>query len=78
MPAKNKSAHVFKVGDPARVRDVPFGKIVNSGVIVKVTATRVVFEGPTSAPERPRRWWVYKRKGTRWVEQKKDHFELEP
>lgn len=77
MPSKSKEAHAFKVGDPAVVRDARDNKIVNTGVIAKVTGVRVVFEGPTSAPESRIYRWVYKRKGTRWVELKKDHFELE-
>jgi hypothetical protein len=76
MPSKSKAAHVFKVGDPAIVCDARRHLIVNAGTIVQVTAVRVVFEGPTN--DSGTRRWIYKRKGTRWVEMKKDHFELEP
>lgn len=64
MPSKSKKAHLFKVGDPAIVRDVRDGRLMNTGVIVKVTGVRVVFEGPTNDPKRIRTLcWAYKRKG---------------
>jgi len=79
MSGKSKKAHLFKVGDRAIVLDVRSGKLVNTGFVVKVTATHIVFEGPTNEPEAmPTSRWAYRRKGTRWVEMKKDHYELEP
>jgi len=77
MPSKNKDAHLFKVGDPAIVRDVPRAKIVNTGAVTKVTSEHVVFEGPSNEAGRSGSW-LFKRKGTRWVQAKADHFELEP
>jgi hypothetical protein len=77
MPSKSKEAHLFNVGDPAIVRDVKTGFVMNNGVIQRVTAMRVIFEGPTNCPPLTGRW-AYRRKGTRWVQMKKDRYELEP
>jgi hypothetical protein len=78
MTAKSKAAPQFKVGDPAIVRDIDLDKIVDSGKILKITATRIVFETNTPYPGQsflPR--FAFKRKGTEWIELKKDHFRLE-
>ncbi len=76
MPAKSKEPHRFRVGHPATVRDVRFAKVVNTGIIVRVTRDCVVFEGPSNEPGRLGRW-AFDRKGTRWVQAKVDHYELE-
>lgn len=75
MPSKSKDAHVFKVGDPAIVRSGQ-GRVINSGKVVVVTPMQVVFEGPTSEGTTHR--WVFRRKGTRWVQLKRDNAWLEP
>jgi hypothetical protein len=78
MTAKSKEAPQFKVGDPAIVRDIDLDKIVDSGKILKVTATRIVFETYTPYPgQRSLPRFLFRRKGTEWIEVKKDHFRLE-
>lgn len=74
MPSKSKDAHVFKVGDNAVVRHGH--RLVNAGKIVQVAPMNVVFEGSTHGGALHR--WAFKRKGTRWVERKRDCNELEP
>ncbi len=74
MPAKSKKPYPFKVGDAAIVRDVPFNKIVDRGVIDEVKPGKIIFK-TTLAEGRNR--FVFRRKGTEWIEMKKDHFRLE-
>lgn len=81
MTAKSKAAPSFKTGDAAIVRDIQRDKIIDTGTIVKVTATRVVFETIYPLDDRPRGWlprFLFKRKGTEWIEVKKDYCRLEP
>jgi hypothetical protein len=74
MPSKSKAVYVFKVGDPAIVRAGE--RIVNTGKILRVAPMKVVFEGPSLGGGV---WsWGFRRKGTRWVQDKRDSYELEP
>lgn len=75
MPAKNRNPHPFKIGDRAKVRDIKYDKIVDSGKIIRVSSIQVVFESDYVST---RPTFYYKRKSSRWVERKKDHFELLP
>lgn len=81
MSAKSKAAPSFKLGDTAIVRDVQLDKVIDTGTVVKVTATRVVFETIYPLDDRPRGVFprfLFKRKGTEWIEVKKDYCRLEP
>lgn len=73
MPAKNKEPYPFKVGDAAIVRDVPFNKVVDNGVIAEVKPGVTIFKSVLGEGH----GFAFRRKGTEWIEFKADHFRLE-
>ena len=71
MAARIREPHKFQVGDKAKVMEG--NKCVDEGHITKVTPMHVVFHSPKVNFS-----WAYKRKGDKWIELQKDHFELIP
>lgn len=77
MTAKSKNPYPFKVGDAACVRDIRSGRIVDNGVIHEVLPGKLWFKTTLGGSElTQRKFWAYRRKGTNWVEHRKDHFHL--
>lgn len=74
MPAKSKDPYPFKVGDSAIVRDTRNRRVVDNGVIDEVKPGMIIFK-TVLGDGRAR--FAFRRKGTEWVEFKKDHFRLE-
>lgn len=74
MTAKSKDPYPFKVGDSAIVRSTKTGKVVDSGFIDGVKPGVTIFK--TLLGEGRHRF-AFRRKGTEWIEFKKDHFRLE-
>lgn len=74
MTAKSKRAHPFKLGDRAIVRATDRdGHIADTGTIVAVGPLRITFQSELKGNLKFR----FRRKGTEWVELKKDHYRLE-
>lgn len=73
MTARLRQAHVFQVGDKAQVIDNRDGRVVDTGEVTKVAPMSIVFYSP-----KVNFAWAYKRKGERWIELAKDHYELQP
>jgi hypothetical protein len=71
MSARIREPYAFQVGEKAIV--VSEGKTVGEGTITKVTPMLVVFFEPKANFS-----FAYKRKADRWVEMRKDQYELLP
>lgn len=74
---KKQEFQKFSVGDKAHVIDVGRdNKVINTGTIVMVAPMYVIFEGPSDQGTLFQ--WKFERKGTNWVQSKKDYAHLVP
>lgn len=72
---QKKTLSLFIKGDKANVVDITKeNKIINAGTIVFVAPLYVIFEGPSETGELYQ--WRFERKGTDWVQVKKDYAHL--
>ena len=71
MTARVREPYPFQVGEKAKVMEG--NRCVGEGTITKVTPMLVVFFEPKANFS-----FAYKRKGDKWIEMRKDHFELVP
>lgn len=73
MPAKKKPvAHPFRKGEHAKVIRLPEGNVVDTGMVCEVAPMEVVFVNILGTR------FAFKRKGDRWIEWHKDHYQLLP
>lgn len=70
MTAKARQPYRFKEKEPAIV--VRGDKVVDEGFVYNVGQTKVFFFNQSG------HFFTFKRKGDRWIEFKKDHYELKP
>lgn len=72
---QKKTLTLFIKGDKVNVIDVTReNRIINTGTIVFVAPLYVIFEGPCETGELYQ--WKFERKGTSWVQTKKDCYHL--